>query len=119
MKVHIWIAIIIINFSIAGCASVRNNISDLLSLVYPMGIDSGVYVSSVDYTDPVLNARKIIINVDINALTANQIASKLIYLNEQNSEEIIDLYLNTNGGEIEDAFIICETDPPPKNCNRG
>jgi len=61
----------------------------------------------VDFNDPVLNSRKILLFGAINQPAAEVVIQKLLYLDSQGHEPI-DLFLQTPGGELKSAFAIEE-----------
>ena len=62
----------------------------------------------IDYSDPVLNTRKILLIGDINDRVAEIAIQKLLYLDAK-SQEPIDLYLQTPGGLFKAAIAIEQT----------
>ncbi len=83
---------------LSGCIVLGPGIND----------SEGVLDPKVDYSDPVLKDRKIILNSTINEGTAKQVFSKLLYLNSIDPTKPIDLYLNTPGGDADNALTIVE-----------
>jgi len=102
------IACVALSTFATGCLSVRLDRSGIDKAVFENGIDEGVFSPQVDYSDPVLKNRKIIVNSDINALVARHVVSKLFFLNQESEARPIDLYLNTDGGSFDDSMSICE-----------
>jgi len=75
----------------------------------PSDIASTMKASAkVDFTDPVLNQRRILLVGKITDRVAEEIIRKLFYLDAQSAEPI-DLYLLTPGGELKAAFSIEQT----------
>lgn len=64
--------------------------------------------AKLDYADPVLNQRRILLFGKITDSVAEEIIRKLFYLDAQSAEPI-DLYLLTPGGELKAAFSIEQT----------
>ena len=62
----------------------------------------------IDYGDPVLNSRKILLIGDINDRVAEIAIQKFLYLDAK-SQEPIDLYLQTPGGLFKPAMAIEQT----------
>ncbi|MFO1476738.1 MAG: ATP-dependent Clp protease proteolytic subunit [Verrucomicrobiota bacterium] len=62
----------------------------------------------IDFSDPVLNQRRIVITGQITALTASSVVRQLFYLDAQNHLPI-ELYLMTPGGDLNAAFAIEHT----------
>lgn len=95
------IAMLIIAFSFTGCGLFRLHVlSNLPELVFD---------KNIDYSSPLLNQRIIILNSDIGPHSATKVISKLFYLNSKDKTKPIDIYLNTDGGDIDAAFMIIET----------
>lgn len=73
-------------------------------------IENGLIKPHIDYDDPVLNeSRTIIITEGINEKTSKEVVSKLLYLNQMNANEPINLIVKTIGGWQDDAFLIVDT----------
>jgi ATP-dependent Clp protease protease subunit len=68
----------------------------------------GCRTNQVDYADPVLNSRKILLFGPLDEQAAELTIQKLLYLDEK-SHEPIDLLLQTPGGEIKAALAIEQT----------
>ena len=58
----------------------------------------GIHVVSAD--DELLSKRKIFLTEQVDAETANELLKKLMYLNGENSEAPITLYINSPGGDV-------------------
>lgn len=71
--------------------------------------DSGVIMQKLDAEEPLLAQRMILINEGINEVTARHVVERLHYLNSLDSEEPIELLLNTSGGWMDSAFAIIDT----------
>jgi len=67
----------------------------------------GAPAPSIDFKDPVLNQRKIVVTAPLNELTAKEVILKLQYLDSLGTDPI-DLYLKTDGGPIQDAFAVID-----------
>ena len=93
---QVWTVLALLLLS--GCVVLGPGIND----------SEGVLDPKVDYSDPVLKDRKIILNSAINEVTVKQVFSKLLYLNSIDPTKPIDLYLNTPGGTFNQAFTIVE-----------
>jgi len=70
-------------------------------------IESGRATATIDYNDPVLAQRKILLNVAVNELTSREVVAKLLYLDKLNDSPI-DLLLSTPGGSFKDTFGIID-----------
>ncbi len=71
------------------------------------GATEGALAGSIDFKDPVLNQRKIMVTTMLNEPTSRAIIVKLQYLDTLRTEPI-DLYLDTDGGPVENAFAIID-----------
>jgi len=69
------------------------------------GLQTTKATSSVDFADPVLNRRQVLLFGDIDDPAAERTIQKLLFL-EGKSHEPIDLYLMTPGGEFKSALAI-------------
>ena len=72
-------------------------------------IDAGYEDPVVLADDPLLATRKIVLGHNVNAHSAKDVVTRLIYLNAVDSEAPIDLYLTTLGGWSDNAFTIIDT----------
>jgi ATP-dependent Clp protease protease subunit len=59
--------------------------------------------------DPLLKSRTIVVTSNINEYTAQDVSTRLLYLNAVDSQRPIDLYLSTQGGWVDSAFTIIDT----------
>ena len=64
-------------------------------------------MAEVDFTDPVLNSRKILLFGDIDQRTAEVAIQKLLFLDGKGHAPI-DLYLETPGGKVKYAWAIMQ-----------
>jgi ATP-dependent Clp protease protease subunit len=71
-------------------------------------IDAGFGATELRADDPLLQSRKIVLTHAINERTADDIASRLLYLDAIDPGAPIDLYLSTSGGWIDSAFTIID-----------
>ena len=69
----------------------------------------GTYDGPLDYSDPLLAERKIVLSSNLNPGATRAVVSKLLYLNAKSPKQPINLYLRTNGGKYNDAFAIIDT----------
>lgn len=56
-----------------------------------------------------LEDRILFLNGEVNELTANDIITKLLYLESKDNESDISLYINSPGGSVSDGFAIYDT----------
>src|SRR5262245_1198729 len=84
-----------------SCSSAKQNTA--LSAFHMEAIESGRVSATIDYNDPVLNKRKILLSASVNELTSREIIARLLYL-DQVSSAPIDLVLSTPGGNFKDTF---------------
>ncbi len=61
-------------------------------------VDDGLLSQPINYNDPALNQRKVILIDELNQITIKQLMQKLIFLDAKQPGEPIDLYLDTVGG---------------------
>lgn len=92
----------------SDAADATEQAGDVAEAVIDRLIEQGVLRPSIDYDDPLLASRKIVVSGEINAITARHVVSKLLWLGQQDPSRPIDLYLRTNGGWGNDAFAICD-----------
>jgi ATP-dependent Clp protease protease subunit len=71
--------------------------------------DAGFSESQFDASGPLLKDRRVLISNDINARTARDVTSRLLFLDSEDSTAPIDLYISTQGGWIDNAFTIIDT----------
>lgn len=71
-------------------------------------IEKGFAAPRVDLNDPLLAQRKIVVSEAISERSARLVVEKLLYLNEQDPDAPIDLYLATTGGWKDSAFSIID-----------
>ena len=95
-------------FTGCGMFKMRLTFPNLSKRIVKDAIDKGIIDPKIDYNSPLLNQRIIIINSDINRLTATKVISKLFYLNSKDKSKVIDIFLNTEGGDGHAAFTIIE-----------
>ncbi len=72
-------------------------------------IFEGTYERPLDYSDPLLAERKIVLSSNLNPGATRAVVSKLLYLNAKSPKKPINLYLRSNGGNYNDAFAIIDT----------
>jgi ATP-dependent Clp protease, protease subunit len=96
-RVSLWLALILMAFLHSGCF-IQLSDSALKS-------NSATTQSTVDFADPVLNHRQVLLFGDIDETSAESTIQKLLFLENKNHEPI-DLYLMTPGGEFKSAFAI-------------
>jgi len=91
--------------ALCALAALLSSGCSLRLLDSPRFVQSASPASPVDFTDPVLNRRQILLFGDIDDRVAERTIQKLLFL-EGKSHEPIDLYLMTPGGEFKSALAI-------------
>jgi ATP-dependent Clp protease protease subunit len=71
--------------------------------------EAGFFMSEEDLEDPLLDHRIIVITEGVNERTSRTVVRKLVYLNAEDREAPIDLYISTQGGWFDSAFAIIDT----------
>ena len=61
---------------------------------------------STPINEKLLKSRKIVISSEVNAKLANKVVSQLLFLEEENKEKPITIFINSPGGEIHSGFAI-------------
>ncbi|WP_200761282.1 ATP-dependent Clp protease proteolytic subunit [Poriferisphaera corsica] len=103
----IRVIVVIVGLLLAlGCETTSravnySNIDQMIEAGYP-NVD-------VDLNSPLLKNRKIILTTDLNATSARDVITKLIYLDQLDSSKPIDFFINTNGGDLDVALAIIQT----------
>ena len=64
---------------------------------------------SYDIFSRLLNDRIIILNEEVNSTSAGLVVAQLLYLEGQDSEKDINLYINSPGGSVSDGLAIFDT----------
>ena len=64
---------------------------------------------SYDIFSRLLNDRIIVLSDEVNSATASLVVAQLLYLEGQDQEKDISLYINSPGGSITDGFAIYDT----------
>ncbi|WP_367925791.1 ATP-dependent Clp protease proteolytic subunit [uncultured Ruthenibacterium sp.] len=64
---------------------------------------------SYDIFSRLLNDRIIVLSDEVNSTTASLVVAQLLYLEGQDQEKDISLYINSPGGSITDGFAIYDT----------
>ncbi|MCD7723668.1 MAG: ATP-dependent Clp endopeptidase proteolytic subunit ClpP [Clostridiales bacterium] len=64
---------------------------------------------SMDIFSRLLNDRIIVLSDEVNAQTASLVVAQLLFLEGQDSEKDINLYINSPGGSVTDGFAIYDT----------
>jgi ATP-dependent Clp protease protease subunit len=70
--------------------------------------ESGLANRPIDYNDPLLKERTIVITQEINEQISREVCAKLLYLNQLDRKRPITLLIKTLGGWQDDAFIIID-----------
>lgn len=68
-----------------------------------------VHINVIEKQDMFLENRIIFLDSEVNARSASEIISTLLYLEEQDPNRDITLYINSPGGVMYDGFAICDT----------
>lgn len=97
-KVIILLPLAVLAAMLQGCSTPTRNSERSLPLAE----------TRVDFTDPVLNHRQILLFGPIDQRAAELAIQKLLFLDGQNHDPI-DLYLQTPGGDMKSAFAIEQT----------
>lgn len=63
-------------------------------------------ISSVSIADELLKSREIFLTEEVNPDTMNSILQQLMYLNRENPDEEITLYINSPGGEVRSGLVV-------------
>jgi len=71
--------------------------------------DTGRYERAWDVYSLLLKERIIFLGTEINAVVANSIVAQLLYLDQQDPEKEIQIYINSPGGEIYSGLAIYDT----------
>ena len=64
---------------------------------------------SMDIYSRLLNDRIIVLSDEVNSTTASLVVAQLLFLEGQDSEKDISLYINSPGGSVSDGFAIYDT----------
>ncbi len=64
---------------------------------------------SMDIFSRLLNDRIIVLSDEVNSQTASLVVAQLLFLEGQDSEKDISLYINSPGGSVTDGFAIYDT----------
>lgn len=79
------------------------------SIIAPMGADSGSGDARFDVFGRLMKNRVIMLGTDVNDDIANQICAQLLYLEGEDSNADIWLYINSPGGSITAGMAIYDT----------
>jgi ATP-dependent Clp protease protease subunit len=71
--------------------------------------DTGRYERAWDVYSLLLKERIVFLGTEINAVVANSIVAQLLYLDQQDPEKEIQIYINSPGGEIYAGLAIYDT----------
>jgi ATP-dependent Clp protease protease subunit len=71
-------------------------------------IEAGFAFPELDDDDPLLAARKILLDTEVNERIAHDVVGRLFHLNELDPERPIQLYISTHGGWSHSAFTIVD-----------
>ena len=64
---------------------------------------------SMDIFSRLLNDRIIVLSDEVNSQTASLVVAQLLFLESQDSEKDISLYINSPGGSVTDGMAIYDT----------
>ncbi len=92
---------------LAGGLTILSSGCILVSNTSERWAGAGGTTASLDFKDPVLNERKVVITSDLNDQTARNTILQLQYLDSHGTGPI-DLYVDTDGGPAENAFAIID-----------
>ena len=82
---------------------------DLPSLAPMMNNPSGLDLGAADIYNRLLKERIVFLGTDVNDSIANQLAAQILYLDGQDPEQDIWLYINSPGGSISAGMAIYDT----------
>nr|WP_290669367.1 ATP-dependent Clp protease proteolytic subunit [Ardenticatena sp.] len=86
------------------------NIDTISNALVPMVVEStGRGERAYDIYSLLLRERIVFLGTPINAQVANLVVAQLLYLNRENPEREIQLYINSPGGEIYSGLAIVDT----------
>ncbi|MGN0168504.1 MAG: ClpP family protease [Acetatifactor sp.] len=71
-------------------------------------VESSQGIREISLTTRALSKRNVFLNGEINDETANAVVMQLMYLDEENNEDIR-LYINSCGGEVNSGLLIYDT----------
>lgn len=94
--------------TLLGC-TVSLNIGPAVSQLGSTLVDEEIVAHDIDYSDPLLAQRKIIVSEDLNSGTGKRLIARLLYLEQQAPGQPIDLYLDSDGGSGSVAFAVIDT----------
>ncbi|MGN1041575.1 MAG: ATP-dependent Clp endopeptidase proteolytic subunit ClpP [Acutalibacteraceae bacterium] len=80
-----------------------------MSLVPVVVEQTGRGERSYDIYSRLLNDRIVMLHEEVNATTASLVVSQLLYLEGQDAEKDISLYINSPGGSVTDGLAIYDT----------
>jgi ATP-dependent protease ClpP protease subunit len=83
-------------------------LANTLEVFVDQHVDAGYEAPAVHGDDPLLQSRKILLSQDVNARSANDVATRLLFLDSLGNELPIDLYISTQGGWVDNAFTIID-----------
>lgn len=80
------------------------------NLTVPMVVENdGRLERSFDIFSRLLRDRIIMLNGEVNFQTASLVCAQLLFLDAEDSDEPIKLYINSPGGSVVDGMAICDT----------
>lgn len=72
-------------------------------------VEQGLFDTDINTADPLLNARKIVITTGMNEKAVHAVVERLLYLDQQDSQKPINLYISSQGGWYNAVFSIIDT----------
>jgi ATP-dependent Clp protease protease subunit len=89
---------------------IRRNVETRFTVFIPTVIeDNGRYERAWDVYSLLLKERIIFLGTEIEAMVANSVVAQLLYLDQQDPEKEIQIYINSPGGEIYSGLAIYDT----------
>ncbi len=89
-----------------GSEKVNSNYNSFIPYVVEQ---TGRGERSYDIFSRLLNDRIIMLNEEVNSVSAGLVVAQLLYLEGQDSEKDINLYINSPGGSVSDGLAIFDT----------
>lgn len=87
----------------------RTELMDYMSLVPTVIEETGRGERAYDIYSRLLNDRIVMLHEEVNATTASLVVAQLLFLEGQDADKDIQLYINSPGGSITDGMAIYDT----------